>query len=501
MSTGKKLFLTVWSSYRFGEKIMKKNRVLTAALCTLLAASSMLGACQKKESNRGIYKNEGDEDTKPTPTETPQLPDPTPTEAEPEPEPEPVSKDFPALAISSRYSNFDVDQNGYDLAFDYELLHTEREYGNAHPELRDALEEVNSFIEEIVGEGCSGYAEILSGMSADQLKHEREMGEYPKYSYNKVYTRRVDDKIVSYIYENRSFDLNDEYDSVGVRGYNFYVEDGSEVKLSDVVADEDALYDLLAEKLSLIVHDGLGDMMDYPIDPAKTKEEMLGYIDMYQSSWVLEPQGISFYFDTFTFMPWTTSVNVLFSEDTNGEIFTDEFRNDVCDEWVMKLPQNTETRFDAEDDGVTDVIRVCDMLEPNRGGDYHFDPIVGVNICYNGDINSFTDGEQPYDYEAYLIHKDGKSVLLVNYSEYDFGYMDTYDLAGSKVYHAESISGWVEYLDRNDWLWGDETIYPQRVITKTTDIPVTDVVSLEGFECKSGILNIGIDASLNVEWE
>ena len=96
---------------------MKKNRILTAALCTLLAASSMLGACQKTESSRGIYKPEEEGDTKPTPTEAHQLPNPTPTEAEPEPEPEPAAKDFPALAISSRYSNFDVDQNGYDLVF------------------------------------------------------------------------------------------------------------------------------------------------------------------------------------------------------------------------------------------------------------------------------------------------------------------------------------------------------------------------------------------------
>ena len=61
---------------------MKKNRIVTAALCTLLAASSMLGACQKTESSRGIYKPEEEGDTKPTPTEAPQLPDPTPTEAE-----------------------------------------------------------------------------------------------------------------------------------------------------------------------------------------------------------------------------------------------------------------------------------------------------------------------------------------------------------------------------------------------------------------------------------
>lgn len=483
----------------FGEKIMKNKRIITTALCTLIAASGILGACQKTESSRGIYEPE--EETKPTPTQQAQLPDPTPTEAEATPTPVPVSKDIPALAISKRYSDFDNDNRGYELSFNYELLHTERAYGNAHPGLRDSMEEVNSFVEEVVGDGCSGYAEIISGMSDDELEHARNMGEYPKYSFNKAYTSRADEKIVSYIYENRSYDLNDEYDYVSVRGYNFYVEDGTPVELSDIVADEDALYDLMAEKLSVRVHDELEAMMDYPVDPAKTRQEILDYISMYNASWVLTPQGISYYFDTFTFMPWVTGVTILFSKDTKGEIFTDEFRNEGCDEWIMKLPQYCQIEFDAEDDGKSDIIRVYDMTDFAAEFDYGADPVIGVNIYLNGDISAFTEGEQPYDNEAYLLHKDGKSYVLVYYSEYDYNFFDTYELRGTKAYHVDSFDGWIEGIPESDYIWGYEYNQPQRIITGYYGIPVCVLLNVETWEIKRGIMDIGPGAKLNITWE
>ncbi len=479
---------------------MKNKRILTTALCTLIAVSGVLGACQKTESSRGIYEP-GEEETKPTPTQEAQVTEPAPTETEATPTPVPVSKDFPALAISKRYTSFDNDGKGYELSFTYELLHTEKAYGNAHPGLRDSMEEVNAFVEEVVGEGCSGYAEIISGMSDGELEHARSMGEYPKYSYNKAYTSRADEKIVSYIYENRSYDLNDEYDHVSIRGYNFYVEDGSPVELSDIVADEDALYDLMAEKLSVRVHDELEVMMDYPVDPAKTRQEMLDYISMYDASWVLTPQGISYYFDTFTFAPWVTGVTVFFSEDTKGEIFTDEFRNEKIDEWIMKLPQNCRIEFDAEDDGESDIIQVYDMMDFDAARTYGYDMVTGVNIYLNGDISAFTEGEEPYDNEAYLIHKDGKSYVLVNYSEYDFNYIDTYELLGTKAYHVDSFDGWVEGIPMSDYIWGNETNQPQRVITGYQGIPVCELTNRETWESRRGIMDIGPGAELNITWE
>ena len=482
---------------------MKKNYIIKTVL-GLIAASAMLASCQKIDDPRGPYIPK-EEDGEPTPTEAPVEGEPTPTEADPEPTEAPVesAQEIPELVMSERYKNFDADKNGYELSYTYELLHTGIEYGKSHPGLRDSLEEVAFHTEEMLGESCSGYAELLSAMSAAELEHEKEMGEYPKYFYNRVYTRRADEKILSFMYENTFFDLNGEYDDVCVRGYNFYVEDGSEVKLSDVVNDQEALYDMLARKLVVSVHDGLDGMQDYPVDAELTRKEMLEYMDMGEYSWVLEPQGISFYFDTFTFMPWVASATVLFSEDADGDIFTDRFRTDVPDEWIMKLPKDCETFFDAEEDGKSDRIRVYELKEPNRGGDYHFKLNLGAVVDLNNNLTEIKEDEedQPYDYEAYLVHKDGKTVLLLTHDEYDFSYMDTYTLSGGDISHADELAGGVQTLPEQDCIWGDEVTFPVYVITQSSGIPVYDVLNLETWECQFGELSIGSAGELSAEWE
>lgn len=482
---------------------MKKNNIFKT-LFTVITVSSMLVACQKVEDPRGPYISKEEDEEDPTPTQAPVEEDPTPTEAEPEPTAVPVAavQGIPELVCSNRYKDFDVDGKGYELSYTYELLHTGIEYGQSHPGLRDSLEDIAGLTEEMVGESCSGYAELLSSMSAEELKHEISMGEYPKYTYNRVFTRRADENVLSFMYENTSFDGNSEYDEVCIRAYNLYVADGSEVKLSDVVADEDAFYDLLSEKLTVTVHEGLAGMQDYPIDAQRTREEMLEYMDMGQYSWALEPQGVSFYFDTFTFLPEVASATVLFSEDVNGDIFTLGPLTEEPDEWVMKLPQDVVTAFDAEDDGNSDTMRVLELKEPNRGGDYHFKVNLGVTVYYNGDPTEITDDadEQPYDYESYLVHKDGKTVLLLKYDEFDYTYMDTYNLSGGKISHADEIEGGVQFLPEKDHIWGDEINYPLYVITDSSAIPIYKITNPETWECSFADMTIGSDGKMSVEW-
>ena len=483
---------------------MKKNNIVRIAL-GLITASAMLAACQKIDDPRGPYIPKEEDEDDPTPTEAPVEAEPTPTEAEPEPTQAPVksAQEVPELVMSERYKNFDADNNGYELSYTYELLHTGIEYGKSHPGLRDSLEEVAFHTEEMLGESCSGYAELLSAMSAAELEHEKDMGEYPKYFYNRVYTRRADENVLSFMYENTFFDLNGEYDDVCVRAYNYYVEDGSVVEFSDVVADEEAFYDLLSEKLSVAVHEGLMGMQDYPVDAGRTRKEMLEYMDMGEYSWVLEPQGISFYFDTFTFMPWVASATVLFSEDVNGDIFTGGPLTTEPDEWVMKLPKDCTTVFDAEDDGISESIRVYDLKEPNRGGDYHFKLNLGAVVDLNNNLTEIKEDEedQPYDYEAYLVHKDGKTVLLLTHDEYDFSYMDTYTLSGGEISHVDESDAGVQYLPEQDCIWGEEVTFPVYVITQSHGIPVYDVLNLETWECRFGELSIGSGGELSAEWE
>ncbi len=487
-------------------KEVKKKSLTAIRLCALVASVSLLGACEDKDDPRGPYTPE-EKDEEPSPSEAAPEPEvilPAPTQAT-EPQEQQTTqiteiKEPPVLCISQRYSNYGVDSSGWDIFVDYELLHTDKAYGGSHPELRDALEEVNGLIEEVTGEVCSDYAEILGSMSKAEYEKASQEGEIPKYSRYKVYTRRADERILSFLVESRNYELKFDYEDISYMAYNFYVGDGSEVKLSDVVADEDALYGLLASKLEETVNEGRELMMTGDaLKHDELKEMAAECIKTTDAVWVLDPQGISFYFDTGIFgLPWVVNATVLYAEDSPGTVFKDAFREDERDEWVMMLSKNCSTVFDAEDDGQGDTIRVDDIFDMVNGGSYYFNTSLGTSVDYNGKHYEFTDDSdaQPYDFTSYLLHRNGQTILMTTHSEFDDDYMDGYRLSGSDVMHVKRLDAGINYIALDEMIWGDETVIPRFVPADPARIPIRRYLNPETGEYSTGVFGMEADGTL-----
>ena len=167
-------------------------------------------------------------------------------------------------------------------------------------------------------------------------------------------------------------------------------------------------------------------------------------IDDNRASWVLDPQGVTYFFDAYTVLRGAVSVTVLFSEDTERTIFTDEYRDNAPSKWMMRLPDAFPTTFDADGDGQGDVVSWFQYYD-----DYGEDMTNVLNITLNNGLERFeTEFKEQYDYHVSLIHQNGHTELLVDHSEYDYQYVDTYTISEEKVEHVTGDEISLTYITR-----------------------------------------------------
>ena len=307
-----------------------------------------------------------------------------------------------------------------------------------------------------------------------------------------VCVRRADSKILSFVYEYR--ESEGEVDYVEIRGHSFRIDSGEELKLSDVIDDEKAFYENLSEKLHNKVMDDMRIMageFDLDIADFDAASAISECLNDGRYGWVLDPQGVTFWFENVNALIGHASATVLFAEDKAGVIFNKEFINNAPDEWIMRIPESysSVSYFDGNDDGTMDEIYWY------RDSGYHGDDYIysGIGVKYNGRYFNSDEicpaNEMPWSHcRAYLMHKDNKTVLVTHHYEEaesiwnSFSLEDDFVKSVDTVYaypeyknYAELASGWLVPVDMSairvysDHGGDEEGDYPAEILTVSTD--------------------------------
>ena len=278
--------------------------------------------------------------------------------------------------------------------------------------------------------------EALDALNDDYVKAAYDTGSSE--TRQKIYVRRADDTVLSFAHDYREPDGEDDY--VEMRGHSFVIDSGKELELDDVVTDEDAFKKLLADELhDVVTHDMTiyaGEEYTDDFDAEAVLDECM---KKNRYGWVLDPQGVTFWFENVNAVIGRVCVSVLFSADEDGEIFNPEYA-EVSDSWIMKVPGDyCRTVFDCDDNGK------ADTLSWSQNYNYDEECNEGIDITFN-DRHFIADelcelNSCPWSHtEAYLMHKDKETVMVVHYYE-----------------EAESL--WASFTLKNDFVEKGDIIY------------------------------------------
>lgn len=250
------------------------------------------------------------------------------------------SDNIPILLLHTDSDYAVNSKNNPAIHVNYNNLALDKEYAQSHEALDKALKSVNEEILALESECFDQAKEDLSGSD-----------DYTFDANYYTFFRRADGKYLSFINECCTFGTFD-FDYYSFIAHSYYVESGKEIELSDIVADEDAFYAILSEKVKAVVDDDLYIYMgEYSNKDAEDfVEEIKDSLEDGKCSFTLDPQGVTFWFDSNVFSPMCASATVLFYEDADNTIFNEEFSKDIPDEWVMQMPTGDRTYFDANGD-------------------------------------------------------------------------------------------------------------------------------------------------------
>ena len=335
--------------------------------------------------------------------------------------------------------------------------------------------------------GLSGQLEALND---EFLKAAKATG--TKDTVRNICVRRADDKVFSFVHEYR--EPMGEMDLVQMRGYSFYADSGEKIALSDIVTDEDRFYEILSEELHKNVMENMmiiAGEYNLSVDAFDAGSAIRQCMSDNRYGWVLDPQGVTFWFENVNDLIHKASATVLFTTDKEGRIFNDAFAKDTPDEWIMRIPMSysSDTYFDCEDDGILDsigwysnsIMLDGDFVDSGFGVEFNSRYFEASEICP-------ADGMPWTNYSAYLMHKDKKTVLVAHYYEEVDSVWSSFTLTDDFVKSVDSVLAYPKYENYTDteigWLeprnmsaimvytaqGGDEeTGYPDEILTVETD--------------------------------
>ncbi len=402
-----------------------KSKNIEKAICAFLSLAMLCGCGAKAtgtdpaETTEAVTETEKPE---PTPAETEIA-----TEEESEPETEEnteIEEDTtPPELILTRQNAFDWGEGNIPrIRHQFSTLSLGKEYASDHKELESALEKAK---DEILAKEQAAFESDLSTLEENE-----------SYTFDEswmTYLRRSDSQFISFVNEYCSEGLFDDGYYTEYIAHTYDTKSGKEIALSDVVADEDALFNMMGGKMHEYIEYAMLNI--YAAESAPDEETVIKDLREYMQAgalaWTLDPEGITFYLNAYTALPAGISQTVLFEEDKTHTIFNEEFAKSAVDEWIMQTPSITGSYVDLDDSGVPVYVRCGEEYDGLDEELY----ISGLGISCDGDYESFSAIQQGGTsfYDVFLVHKDHATVLLENHREYKDALMSTYSLGGSSI--------------------------------------------------------------------
>ncbi len=290
----------------------------------------------------------------------------------------------------------------------------------------------------------------------------------------KAYLRRADEKYLSFVTEYSSEGLFDDGAYTEYTAHSYYVDGGKEIAFSDVVANEDAFFDLLGEKMYESIANKLKQnySTEIGIDRESFKKDLKGYISSGELAWTLDPYGVTCYLRANMKAPFAETATIQFSEDADKTIFTDEFRDSAKNEYVIQIPGYVGSYVDINDSGVPSYVKASELFDYKEEIDEFY--LSGLYLSSNGDVKNIPatmPGGTDF-YNIFLIHKDSETAVIENHDEYDRSYINTYVIARHEITAADSIRGCLEWASRKDYDINGEGYTPVYIPTDPSNIRV-----------------------------
>ncbi len=377
------------------------------------------------------------------------------------------AKGIPSLLLFRQKAYEWREENNYPaIEHRFSYFELDGDYAKSNKALADAISEAR---DEILAKEKKVWDDDLKMIEENELYYYDERFE--------TFLRRVDEKYLSFVNEYVSEGMFDDHIYTEYLAHSYYVDSGKEIAFSDVVADEDAFYDLMADKMfeymSYVMKNKY--MSEVNTDKETLKKDLGEYMKTGDMTWTLDPCGVTCYVRSYLGLAEGFSASILFAEDTDKKIFNDEFRQSVKNEWIMQVPGKIGSYVDIDGMGVAEFVRADEMYDYDPEGLDEF-YLSGLYIDCAGAVETFhtvQPGGTDF-YDAYLIHKDGSTVLLENHYEYDTAFFNTYRLARHEVSEAGTMRGCFEWASEKDYDINGEGYTPFYVPTDPSHIRVLD---------------------------
>ena len=344
------------------------------------------------------------------------------------------------VLLKHRGFKYEHNSNG-QLVIDhkYSYLTPGEDYARSNKEMAACLEEAR---DEILTFEERKRKDELKALEKDELLSYEE-------GFN-TYLRRADSSVISFVTE---YSATGEFDGqyyTEYKAHNYYTDGGEEIKLSDIVKDEDAFFDILAGRFKDYFDYAKKNVyfIDADTDTDAMKKNIREYMDLGSCVWTLDPYGVTFFLNAYTGLPEGVSQTVYFMDDKDGSIFDKEFAEDARDEWVIQVPEHIGCYIDTDDDGTGEYVTANPMIDMKEfeGSEQYY--VSGLHVGIDGEVRNFKtvmEGGTSY-YDIYLLHKEGKTVLLECHDEYDSFFITSYKLGGM-ISEADALRGAFEWSE------------------------------------------------------
>ena len=321
--------------------------------------------------------------------------------------------------------------------------------------------------------------EIISKQKKAFDDEKKSIEENPSWTFDDswlTYVRRADSKYVCILNEYCTEGQFDDGYYTEYSAHSYHTDSGKEIEFSEVVADEDAFYDLMTDKVYEYVSYAFKNryMDDIELDKDKLKGDLKEYMKSGKLAWTLDNQGVSFYLDAYTSLPEGFSETVKFCEDTDNRIFATEFSQNVPDKWIMQIPQYAGSYIDLTGTGVGEYVCARELYEmrENEGSEENY--ISGLHIECDGEVeNAVTTMPGGTDYhDVFLLHMDDSTVLLESHNEYDQSFINTFKLGRHMIEAADSRRACLEWPSKKNYDIDGEGYIPVIIPTDPSGIRV-----------------------------
>ncbi len=406
----------------------------------------MAAAAEKKEDEAKPEKPEKKEDTE-----------------EEKPVEEEAPKGVPNLLLF-RMNDYEwKEDNTPAIKQQISYLMLDGESSKSNKELAASLEDAR---DELMSKKAEQWKEDLKSIEENELITFDETW--------KVYLRRADENYLSFVTEFCTEGLFDDGAYTEYTAHSYYVNGGKEIAFSDVIADEEAFYDLLTEKMYESIDNSLH--LYYASEIGKDKETFRKELKKYMGSgelvWTLDPFGVTCFLQAYTAAPFAETATIQFCEDNDHKIFNDEFINSAKDEWVIQVPGYVGSYIDVNDSGVPSYVDASEYYDYNES--YDDMELSGLHVSCGGDwknILTTMPGGTDF-YNIFLLHRNGDTVVFENHDEYDQSFINTYVIARHEIREADSIRGCLEWASEKDYDINGEGYTPVYVPTDPSKIRV-----------------------------